>query len=75
LGTQVTGLNGSYFWQNSGINRIQMYGEMEKQASPLNANDIVAVLVDFDRQIVSYFKNGHLEGFTAVTKKKLREGR
>ena len=24
---QITGINSSYFWQNNGINKIQMYGE------------------------------------------------
>jgi hypothetical protein len=48
LGTQPGSVNAAYFFQNTGINRLQMFGELSvDNAAPINCGDIVDVKVFF----------------------------
>jgi hypothetical protein len=64
LGAQVTGLNSSYFWQDTGIRRIQMYGEPKKDVAAIFAGDIITVVTNFKNQRVYYYKNRELQVLT-----------
>lgn len=46
LGTQPGSINAAYFFQNTGINRLQMFGELSvDNAAPINSGDIVDIKV------------------------------
>lgn len=75
LGNQRRGFNSCYFWQHNRSHDIQTYGEKVEQVSPLRDGDIIGIRVDFDRQMIYYYKNQHLEGVVSCTKRKIEEGR
>jgi len=76
LGTQRNGINIGYFYQSSGINRLQMYGETSKDdVKPLQPNDIVDIKLDFEANRIYFFCNDILQGYIAPTQNTLREGR
>lgn len=73
LGSQNSGVNSCYFWQNSGIRRIQMYGLSHQPAPPVEVGDIIDVLVDFDLQKIYYWNNSKYLGELESTKTPLVE--
>jgi len=75
LGSQVTGLNCAYFWQNNGIQRIQMYGEERIRVAPLVAGDRVGIMVDFSGQCIYFFRNFYLEACMKCSHLKLEDGK
>lgn len=74
LGTQTNGPNSSYFWQQNGFHRLQMNGEEPENAKPIHVGDFISVLVDFDFQVIRYYKNDELAGSIFCKKNKLKEG-
>ena len=48
LGTQGSGVNCGYFWQNSGIRRISSVGETTLDAPDAKQGDILDVMVYFE---------------------------
>jgi hypothetical protein len=72
---QIQGINSSYFWQNNGINKIQLYGEGShlcffhflkfsgpKLAQPMSVGSIIDVKVDFVNQRIYYWHNEKIQG-------------
>ncbi len=86
---QIGAINTAYFWQNTGINKIQMYGEGilsplylvltcsqgPKIVAPVTAGSFIDVKVDFDAQRVYYWFNDILQGYFRCTKFVLEEGK
>jgi hypothetical protein len=63
LGTQQRGVNCSYFWQNNGIKKLQMYGEAPvPDVAPLAVGSVVDVYVDFETNLVHFFLDNQLQG-------------
>ncbi len=76
LGTQKHGVNLGYFYQNTGINRLQMHGEVSKdEIQPLVVGDLLDVRVDFSTNRVYFFHNEKLQGYLAPTQNSLKEGK
>jgi len=74
LGTQRNCINAAYFYQNTGINRLQMRGEVSiDNAEPLQAGDIVDILLDFNLNRLYFFRNQKLQGYIAPTQSILLE--
>ncbi len=61
LGSQVNGINASYFWQDTGIRRLQMFGEAKKDVHPLVKGDLVSVAVNFKLQRIYFYRNKDLQ--------------
>jgi len=74
LGTQSLGINTGYFWQNTGIHKIQMHGEVSTDVDELQVSDIVDVYVSFELQMVFYFRNEILQGWIILSKQTISEG-
>jgi hypothetical protein len=75
LGTQIYGVNSSFFWQDTGLRKIQMYAEEQKDVfQVISVGDIIDVKVDFDANRIYYWKNDQLVGYVTASKRKLREG-
>jgi hypothetical protein len=76
LGTQTGNtINSAYFWQNSGIRKIQMTSESHKEVAPININDVIGVKIDFDQQKILYWLNDQFQGSITSKKRKLKEGK
>jgi hypothetical protein len=76
LGTQTQSVSSAYFYQNTGINRLQMHGEMSiDDAKPFSPGDIIDVKIDFDTNRVYYFHNEKLQGYIAPTQNILVENK
>jgi hypothetical protein len=64
LGTQSKCINSSYFFQNTGIRRIQMYGEKSiDTVKSIESGDIIDIKIDFTTNRIIYFNNGQLQGW------------
>ena len=75
LGSQITGINASYFWQNNGIQRLQMNGEEKIRVSQLGPGDKVGICVNFMEQTIFFYKNCKLEGKIKCLNNKLEDGK
>lgn len=75
LGSQKSCINAGYFFQNSGINRIQMPGEVALTVNPLQEGDLVDIKIDFEHNVAYFFRNLNLEGVLTSTQSLLREGK
>ncbi len=54
LGTQPGGaINSSYFWQDNGINKIQLQGESQKLADLIPTGAVIDVKISFSDQKVN----------------------
>lgn len=75
MGNQRRGFNASYFWQKNRSNNLQTYGEKTKIVSPLQDGDVIGIRVDFDAQLVYYYRNQLLEGTVTCVKRRMEEGK
>jgi hypothetical protein len=72
---QIGAINTAYFWQNTGINKIQMYGEGPKTVAPLAVGSIIDIQADFTKQRIYYWLNDQLQGYFQCTKFHMEEGK
>jgi len=76
LGTQTQSVSSAYFYQNTGINRLQMHGEMSiDDAKSYSPGDLIDIKVDFDTNRIYFFHNEKLQGYIAPTQNILLEGK
>jgi len=74
LGTQNKGINAAYFYQNTGLHKLQMAGEKSKDGvMPISVGDVIDIVVDFDAQRIYFYNNERLQGYLPSSKV-LREG-
>eukprot|EP01116_Phalansterium_solitarium_P014642 TRINITY_DN323_c1_g1_i12.p5 TRINITY_DN323_c1_g1~~TRINITY_DN323_c1_g1_i12.p5 ORF type:complete len:112 (+),score=47.36 TRINITY_DN323_c1_g1_i12:283-618(+) len=75
VGTQETGVNAGYFWQSSGIHRLQMHGEQPVEVQEIRVGDILDVKMDFAAQRLYFYNNEQLQGCIAPSKQVFKDGR
>lgn len=76
LGSQQKCLNTAYFYQNTGIHRLQMGGEASiDDAESFQINDIIDIKVDFDKNRIYYFHNTRLQGYLTPSAFVFKEGK
>lgn len=64
LGRQTDSVNASYFHQNTGINKISMFGETPHDVvEPFRIGDFIDVMIDFNKNRVYFFNNMRLQWF------------
>jgi hypothetical protein len=75
LGSQSRGINAGYFYQNGGLNKLQMFGEKAiENVKPLAPKDFIDIVTDFAANRIYFYHNERLQGFIAPIKVSLRDG-
>ncbi|PRP87627.1 hypothetical protein PROFUN_04654 [Planoprotostelium fungivorum] len=74
LGTQKGSINSAYFWQVTGVNKLQMTSERPVDGVEiLKVNDVVDIYVDFDANKIHYFSNSQYQGHINCSQSIMKE--